>query len=165
MFIIYNTVHIELVYPVFPPSSSSLVFSEFITLFSFFHFILRFWNQIFICRSVRHRACEISILRLLVRYLLKWNSFSSSRVWNRVYVWRPLRPVVPGMPVKKDEKTKNWLTQSQKLKLYYYYYFYYYYYYCYYYHYYCCCYYYDYYYYCCCYCDYYWYLILIFIKI
>lgn len=80
LFIIYNTVHIEILYPVFPPSSSSLVFSEFITLFSFFHFILRFWNQIFICRSVRQRACEISILRLLVKYLLKWNSFSNSRV-------------------------------------------------------------------------------------
>ena len=71
-------------------------------LCSFFHFILRFWNQIFICRSVKHSACAISILniinniwhqrkkeqslylRLLVRYLLKWNSFSSSSVWYRV---------------------------------------------------------------------------------
>ena len=71
-------------------------------LCSFFHFILRFWNQIFIWRSVKHSACAISILniinniwhqskkeqslylRLLVRYLLKWNSFSSSSVWYRV---------------------------------------------------------------------------------
>lgn len=50
------------------------------TLFSFFHFILLFWNQILICRSVRASAWAISIRRLLVRYRLKWNSFSSSRV-------------------------------------------------------------------------------------
>ncbi len=35
--------------------------------FSFFHFILRFWNQIFICLSVRQRTCAISILLLLVK--------------------------------------------------------------------------------------------------
>ena len=56
-----------------PPSS--------LDLFSFFHFIRRFWNQILICRSVRQRAWAISIRLLLVRYRLKWNSFSSSRVW------------------------------------------------------------------------------------
>lgn len=49
------------------------------SLWSFFHFILLFWNQILICRSERHRLWAISILRRLVRYLLKWNSFSSSR--------------------------------------------------------------------------------------
>ena len=58
-------------------------------LFSFFHFIRLFWNQILICRSVRQSACAISIRRRLVRYRLKWNSFSSSRVWYRVYVCRP----------------------------------------------------------------------------
>ena len=36
-------------------------------LFSFFHFIRRFWNQIFICLSVRHKAWAISIRRLRVR--------------------------------------------------------------------------------------------------
>ena len=51
------------------------------SLCSFFHFIRRFWNQILICRSVRHSACAISILRLRVRYRLKWNSFSSSSIW------------------------------------------------------------------------------------
>ncbi len=56
-----------------PPSS--------LDLFSFFHFILLFWNQILICRSVKQRAWAISIRRLLVRYRLKWNSFSSSNVW------------------------------------------------------------------------------------
>jgi len=44
----------------------------------FFCFILRFWNQIFTCVSFRAKACAISILLALVRYLLKWNSFSSS---------------------------------------------------------------------------------------
>lgn len=43
-----------------------------------FHFIRLFWNQIFIWFSVNLRSLEISSLRVLVRYLLKWNSFSSS---------------------------------------------------------------------------------------
>ena len=60
-----------------------------VKLRSFFHFILRFWNQILICRSVTHRACAISIRRRRVRYRLKWNSFSNSRVWYRVYDVRP----------------------------------------------------------------------------
>ena len=34
-----------------PPSPASTF-----ALFSFFHFILLFWNQILICRSVRQRA-------------------------------------------------------------------------------------------------------------
>lgn len=63
-------------------------------LFSFFHFILLFWNQIFTCLSVKASAWETSILRFLVRYGLKRNSFSSSRVWNRLYVCRPL--LLPG---------------------------------------------------------------------
>src|SRR6218665_897622 len=40
---------------------------SFWRLFSFFHFIRRFWNQIFIWRSVSARACAISMRRLLVR--------------------------------------------------------------------------------------------------
>lgn len=44
----------------------------------FFCFILRFWNHIFTCVSFNCRAEAISILLALVRYLLKWNSFSSS---------------------------------------------------------------------------------------
>jgi len=46
-----------------------------------FHFMRRFWNQILIWRSVRPRACAISTRRRPVKYRLKWNSFSSSRVW------------------------------------------------------------------------------------
>ena len=48
---------------------------------SFLAFIRRFWNQILIWRSVRQRAWAISTRRLRVRYRLKWNSFSNSRVW------------------------------------------------------------------------------------
>ena len=44
----------------------------------FFCFILRFWNQILTCVSFSCRAAAISILRARVKYLLKWNSFSSS---------------------------------------------------------------------------------------
>ena len=44
----------------------------------FFCFILRFWNQIFTCVSFRSRLAATSTRRARVRYLLKWNSFSSS---------------------------------------------------------------------------------------
>ena len=59
--------------------------TTFCILCSFFHFILRFWNQILICLSLKQRAWAISILRLRVKYRLKWNSFSNSSVWYRVY--------------------------------------------------------------------------------
>lgn len=48
-----------------------------------------FTYHILIWRSVRQSACAISILLRRVKYRLKWNSFSSSSVWYRVYVWRP----------------------------------------------------------------------------
>ena len=67
--------------------SYSTVFSG---LLSFFHFILLFWNHILICRSVRQSVWDISIRRRRVKYLLKWNSFSSSNVWWREYVCLPL---------------------------------------------------------------------------
>lgn len=44
----------------------------------FFCFILRFWNQILTWVSLSCKEAAISTLRALVRYLLKWNSFSSS---------------------------------------------------------------------------------------
>ena len=44
------------------------------SLTSFFNFIRRFWNQILICLSDSPRWWAISILLLLVRYRLKWNS-------------------------------------------------------------------------------------------
>jgi hypothetical protein len=55
---------------------------------SFLAFILRFWNQILICLSVNERIPAISTRLLRVKYLLKWNSFSSSRVWLLEYVCR-----------------------------------------------------------------------------
>lgn len=58
----------------------SLLFpEESLSFSSFFHFIRRFWNQILTCRSERLRVFAISLLRELHRYLLKWNSFSSSK--------------------------------------------------------------------------------------
>lgn len=59
-------------------------FFVFGNLLSFFHFIRRFWNHILICRSDRVSVWAISMRRRRVRYLLKWNSFSSSRIWWRV---------------------------------------------------------------------------------
>lgn len=50
------------------------------SLFIFFIFILRFWNQILTCRSVKFSKRATSCRRSRVRYMLKRNSFSSSRV-------------------------------------------------------------------------------------
>lgn len=44
----------------------------------FFCFIRLFWNHIFTCVSFSCKAEAISMRLALVRYLLKWNSFSSS---------------------------------------------------------------------------------------
>lgn len=44
----------------------------------FFCFMRRFWNHIFTWVSFNCSADAISILRALVKYLLKWNSFSNS---------------------------------------------------------------------------------------
>lgn len=44
----------------------------------FFSFIRRFWNQILMCFSDRLNNLASSILRALVMYRLKRNSFSSS---------------------------------------------------------------------------------------
>lgn len=44
----------------------------------FFCFIRLFWNQIFTCVSLSSSVAAISTRRARVRYLLKWNSFSSS---------------------------------------------------------------------------------------
>lgn len=44
----------------------------------FFCFIRLFWNQIFTCVSFSCNADAISIRLALVKYLLKWNSFSNS---------------------------------------------------------------------------------------
>lgn len=48
-------------------SCSLLLLGNLSLLFSFFHFILRFWNQILTCRSVSARACDTSMRRFRVR--------------------------------------------------------------------------------------------------
>ena len=48
-------------------SCSHLLLGNLSLLFSFFHFILRFWNQILTCLSVSPSACDTSIRRLRVR--------------------------------------------------------------------------------------------------
>lgn len=62
-------------------SCSDLLLGNLSLLFSFFHFIRLFWNQILTCRSVSPKACDTSMRLLRVRYGLKRNSFSSSSVW------------------------------------------------------------------------------------
>lgn len=57
----------------------------------FFCFMRLFWNQIFTCVSFNCKDCAISILRARVRYLLKWNSFSSS---VSCFVVKFVRPVL-----------------------------------------------------------------------
>lgn len=60
------------------PRQVSLVDSNCASRMRFFCFILLFWNQIFTCVSLSPNEAAISILLALVKYLLKWNSFSSS---------------------------------------------------------------------------------------
>ena len=69
---------------------------------SFMRFVCfnrRFWNQILTCVSFNCKAAAISIRRALVRYLLKWNSFSSSVNCLVVKLVRPvlLAPPLPGL--------------------------------------------------------------------
>ena len=53
--------------PAFASASSPLGCVELMSLFSFFHFMRRFWNQILIWRSVRQSALAISMRRRRVR--------------------------------------------------------------------------------------------------
>ena len=63
----------------------------------FFCFIRRFWNQILTWVSFSCRAPAISILRARVRYLLKWNSFSSSVSCLVVKLVRPVLLTPPAL--------------------------------------------------------------------
>lgn len=86
-------------------------FFVFGNLWSFLYFIRRFWNQIFIWRSDNTRVWAISMRRRRVRYRLKWNSFSNSRIWWRVYAVRCLFGSMPGwycpFAIKKFRRKKN----------------------------------------------------------
>lgn len=64
----------------------------------FFCFIRLFWNQILTCVSLSCRAAAISIRRALVRYLLKWNSFSNSVNCLVVKLVRPVLLAPPRLP-------------------------------------------------------------------
>jgi len=71
----------------------------------FFCFIRRFWNQIFTCVSLSWREAAISTRLARVRYLLKWNSFSSSVSCLVVKLVRtvlgcPTKPYSPALPVR-----------------------------------------------------------------
>jgi len=61
----------------------------------FFCFILLFWNHILTCVSLSPKEAAISILRARVRYLLKWNSFSSSVSCLLVKFVRPMLAPAP----------------------------------------------------------------------
>ena len=63
----------------------------------FFCFIRLFWNHIFTWVSLSCRAPAISILRALVRYLLKWNSFSNSVNCLVVKLVLPVLLMPPGL--------------------------------------------------------------------
>lgn len=83
----------------------------------FFCFMRRFWNQIFTWVSFSWRAAAISTRLARVRYLLKWNSFSSSvsclvvKLVLTVLGW-PAKPYSPAFPkpVRIDHKNK-WISQ------------------------------------------------------
>ena len=63
------------------------------------YFMRRFWNHTLTWRSVRSRDAAISIRRGRHRYLLKWNSFSSSSSCVFVYAVRRRRlPLLPEFP-------------------------------------------------------------------
>lgn len=96
--------------PVLPPvvavESESLLFSLGVdtvggsgaispSFIRFFCFIRRFWNQIFTCVSLSCNAEAISMRLARVRYLLKWNSFSSSVSCLVVKLVRPVPPPKP----------------------------------------------------------------------
>lgn len=73
----------------------------------FFCFIRLFWNQIFTWVSFNCKAAAISTRRALVKYLLKWNSFSSSVSCLVVKLVRtvfgcPPKPYSPDLPMGWD---------------------------------------------------------------
>ena len=103
-------------YPVCMYVFASVYFCSFVHLFflgevtwsfSLFSFILRFWNHILICLSLRCRLWEISILLLRVKYRFVTYSRSNSAVWWRVYVWRRLRWGVIKPELGEGEREKG----------------------------------------------------------
>jgi len=74
----------------------------------FFCFIRLFWNQILTCVSFNWSAEAISILLARVKYLLKWNSFSSSVSCFVLKLVRPVPPAnAPYSLLGAEKKSKN----------------------------------------------------------
>lgn len=92
------------------------------SLLIFLSFILRFWNQIFTCLSVRLTLLLISRRRSRVRYMLNKNSFSNSKVWYFVYghlFFLPLFAVnqlLVGVLFLDSAKQKDTVNQQQNKK-------------------------------------------------
>lgn len=79
----------------------------------FFCFMRLFWNQIFTCVSLSSSVAAISTRRARVRYLLKWNSFSSSvscrvlKLVRMALLWAPARP--------KSDTLTGWREGGERL--------------------------------------------------
>lgn len=91
--------------------AGTAVFRKTVPAFSrFFCFILRFWNQIFTWVSLSSRIAATSTRRALVRYLLKWNSFSSSvscfvlKLVRITFCW-------PGTPYSETVEVNEWMKE------------------------------------------------------
>lgn len=92
------------------------------SLLIFLSFILRFWNQIFTCLSVRLTLLLISRRRSRVKYMLNKNSFSNSKVWCFVYghlFFLPLFAVnqlLVGVSFLDSAKQKDTVNEQQNKK-------------------------------------------------
>lgn len=67
--------------------------STLLIIFSFFLFMRLFWNQVFICFSLRSNFLHNSPLFIFDRYSLSKNSVSKRKVCSLVYDWRLRLPV------------------------------------------------------------------------
>lgn len=73
----------------------------------FLCFIRLFWNHTFTWFSDKSNSAAISTRLGLQRYLLKWNSFSSSRSWVLVYAVLSLLDALPSALSGEPEQIKK----------------------------------------------------------
>lgn len=90
--------------------------------FSFFFFILRFWNQTLTCLSLKPSLWLISHLLFRVIYAFIANSFSRCSVCTRVYGFRFLRvravsPFIGRLKSKNKKKPKIFTHHKVKRKI------------------------------------------------
>lgn len=83
------------------------------SLSRFFCFMRLFWNQIFTCVSLSSSVAAISTRRARVRYLLKWNSFSSSVNCRVLKLVRMALLCAPARP--KSDTLTGWKREIEKL--------------------------------------------------